>query len=81
MVGFRPGGTFVPWPLPDTAAPTEAFRPAALGLSVRCEFFEEREAHAMLAWPHSGFPVYDAMLVPEDDPAFALRLALSEPSV
>ncbi len=26
-------------------------------------------------WPHSGFLVHDEVLVPEDDTAFALRLA------
>jgi hypothetical protein len=29
----------------------------------------------MRAWPHSGFQVHDAMLVPDGDMAFALRLA------
>ncbi len=29
----------------------------------------------MLAWPHSGFHVHDAVLVPDGDVAFALRLA------
>jgi hypothetical protein len=29
----------------------------------------------MLEWPHSGFHVHDGVLAPEDDPAFALRLA------
>ncbi len=46
-----------------------------LRLCVRRGFFEEHEAQAMLAWPHSGFHVHDAVLVPEDDTAFALRLA------
>ena len=29
----------------------------------------------MLAWPHSGFHVHDAVLLPDGDVAFALRLA------
>ena len=29
----------------------------------------------MLAWPDSGFHVHDAVLVPDGDVAFALRLA------
>ncbi len=73
--GFRPDGAFIPWPAHDTAALTEAFRRAVLRLFVRREFFEAHEAQAMLAWPHSGFHVHDAVLVPEDDTGFALRLA------
>jgi hypothetical protein len=46
-----------------------------LRLFVRREIFEEHEARAMLAWPHSGFHVHDGVLVPEDDTRFALRLA------
>lgn len=73
--GFREDGTFVPWPAHDTAALTEAFRRAVLRLFVQRGFFEDHEAQAMLAWPHSGFHVHDEVLVPEDDTAFALRLA------
>ena len=78
--GFRPDGAFVPWPARDTAALTEAFRRAVLRLFVRRGLFESEDAHAMLAWPHSGFHVpgfhvHDAVLVPDGDVAFALRLA------
>jgi hypothetical protein len=73
--GFRADGTFVPWPAHDTAALTEAFRRAVLRLFVRRGLFEPEEAEAMLAWPHSGFHVHDAVLVPEGDVAFAQRLA------
>ena len=73
--GFRPDGTFVAWPAHDTAALTEAFRRAVLRLFVRREVFEREDAEAMLAWPHSGFHVHDAVLVPDGDVAFALRLA------
>ncbi len=73
--GFRPDGAFISWPAHDTAALTEAFRRAVLRPFVRREFFEAHEAQAMLAWPHSGFHVHDAVLVPEDDTAFTLLRA------
>ena len=73
--GFRPDGTFVPWPAHDTAALTEAFRRAVLRAFVRRGVFEPEEADAMLAWPHSGFHVHDAVWVSDGDTAFALRLA------
>ena len=34
-----------------------------------------QQAAGMLTWPHAGFPVHTAVWVPEDDPAFATRLA------
>ena len=46
-----------------------------LRLFVKPGYFEGHEAQAMLEWPHSGFHVHDEVLVPEDDTAFALRLA------
>ena len=62
-------------PAHDTAQLTEAFRRAVLRLFVRRGLFEREDAEAMLAWPHSGFHVHDAVLVPDGDMAFALRLA------
>jgi hypothetical protein len=73
--GFRADGTFVPWPVHDPAPLTEAFRRACLRLFVRRGILEDHEARAMLEWPHSGFHVHDGVLAPEDDTAFALRLA------
>ena len=73
--GFRPDGTFVSWPAHDTARLTEAFRRAVLRLFVRLELFDEDQAAGMLTWPHSGFHVHTAVWVPEDDRAFATRLA------
>lgn len=73
--GFRPDGTFVMWPVQDTARLTEAFRRAVLRLFVRLELFDEEQAAGMLTWPHSGFHVHAAVWVPEDDRAFATRLA------
>ncbi len=73
--GFRADGTFVPWPAHDTAALTEAFRRAAPRLFVRRGLFECEDAEAMLAWQHSGLHVHDAVLVPDGDVPFALRLA------
>ena len=73
--GFRLDGTFVSWPAHDTARLTETFRRAVLRLFVRLELFDEEQAAGMLAWPHSGFHVHTAVWVPEDDRAFATRLA------
>ena len=73
--GFRDDGTFVSWSAHDTTALTEAFRRAVLRLFVRRGLFEREDAEAMLAWPHSGFHVHDAVLVPDGDTSFALRLA------
>ena len=52
--GFRPDGTFVTWPVHDTARLTEAFRRAVLRLFVRRELFDEEQAADMRTWPHSG---------------------------
>ena len=73
--GFRPDGTFVAWPAHDTARLTEAFRRAVLRLFVRLERFDADQAAGMLTWPHSGCHVHTAVGVPEDDRAFATRLA------
>ena len=73
--GFRPDGTFVAWPVHDTARLTEAFSRAVLRLFLRLALFVEDQAAGMLAWPHSGFHVHNAVWVPEDDRAFAIRLA------
>lgn len=63
------------WPAHDTARLTEAFRRAVLRLFVRRAPFDEDEAAGMLAWPHSAFHVHTAVWIPEDDRAFAKRLA------
>jgi len=73
--GFRLDGTFVSWPPRDTARLTEAFRRAVLRLFVRLELFDAEQAAGMLTWPHSGFHVHTAVWVPENDRAFATRLA------
>jgi len=73
--GFRPDGAFVSWPAHDTARLTEAFRRAVLRLFVRLDLFDEDQAAGMLTWPHSGFHVHTAVWVPDDDRAFATRLA------
>jgi Putative transposase len=73
--GFRPDGTFVAWPAHDTARLTEAFRRAVLRLFVRLALLDEDQAAGMLTWPHSGFHVHTAVWIPEDDRAFATRLA------
>ena len=59
--GFRPDGTFVSWPVHDTARLTEAFRRAVLRLFVRLALFDEYQAAGMLTWPHSGFHVHTAV--------------------
>ena len=48
---------------------------AVLRLFVRLALFDEDQAAGMLIWPHSGFHVHTAIWVPEDDRAFATRLA------
>ena len=48
-----------------------------LRLFVRLELFDEEQAAGMFTWPHSGFHVHTAVWVPEDDRAFATRLARS----
>ena len=63
------------WPGHDTAPLTETFRRAVLRLFVRRGLFAEDQAQGMLQWPHSGFQVHAGIGVPEDDRAFALRLA------
>ncbi|MDO8793452.1 MAG: transposase, partial [Vicinamibacterales bacterium] len=73
--GFRADGTFVSWPAHDSVRLTEAFRRAVLRLFVRLDLFDEDQAAGMLTWPHSGFHVHTAVWVPEDDRAFATRLA------
>jgi len=73
--GFRTDGTFVAWPVHDTARLTEAFRRAVLRLFERPDLFDEEQAAGRLTWPHSGFPVHTAGWVSEDDRALATRLA------
>ena len=73
--GFRPDGTFGSWPAPDTARLTEAVRRAVLRLFVRLERLDADQAAGMLTWPHSGCHAHTAVRVPEDDRAFATRLA------
>lgn len=59
--GPRPDGTFVTWPVQDTARLTEAFRRAVLRLFVRLELFDEDQDAGMLTWPHSGFHGHTAV--------------------
>ena len=73
--GFRADGTFVSWPAHEAAPLAEAFRRAVLRLFVRRGVFEDEDARAMLAWPHSGFHVHDGVWVSAEDRPFALRLA------
>jgi len=73
--GFRPDGTFVSCPVHNPARLTEAFRRAVLRLFVRLTLFDEDQAAGMLTWPRSGFHVHTTVWVPDDDRAFATRLA------
>jgi Putative transposase len=72
--GLRPDGTFVSLPVHDTARSTEAFRRVVLRSFVRLELFDEAQAAGMFTWTHLRFHV-QAVWVPEDDRAFATRLA------
>ncbi|MBL0171626.1 MAG: transposase [Gemmatimonadaceae bacterium] len=72
--GFRPDGTFVSWPVHDTAV--DRCVPSRRTPVVRApELFDAEQAAGMLTWSHSGFHVHTAVWVPEDDRAFATRLA------
>jgi hypothetical protein len=73
--GFRPDGSFVHLPLHDVATLTEAFRRAVLRLFVKRELMDIDTAQSMLAWPHAGFHVHDAVWASADDKAFTVRLA------
>jgi hypothetical protein len=73
--GFPTDGTFVSWPVHETARVTEAFRRAVRRLFVRLALLDEDQAAGMMTWPHAGFPVHTAVWVSEDDRAFATRLA------
>ena len=46
-----------------------------LRLFVRLALFDVEQVAGMLTWPHSGFHLLTAVWVPEDDRAFATRLA------
>ena len=48
-----------------------------LRLFVRLDLFDKDQAAGMLTWPQSGVHVHTAVWVPEDDRAFATRLARS----
>lgn len=71
--GSWPDGTFVSWPVHDTARLTEAFRRAVLRPFVRLGFVDSDHAAGMLTWPRSGFHVHTAVWVSQDDRAFATR--------
>ena len=73
--GFRPDGTFVHLPLHDVATLTEAFRRAVLNMFVKRELMDIETAQGMLAWPHSGFHVHDAVWAAAEDKEFTVRLA------
>ena len=59
----------------DVATLTEASRRAVLKLFVRRELLDVETVQSMLAWPHSGVHVHDAVRVAADDCQFAVRLA------
>jgi len=62
--GFRPDGTFIAWPVHDTARLTEAIRRAVLRRFVRLDLFDENQAARMRTGPHPGFHVHNAVWVP-----------------
>jgi len=64
----------VSWPAHDTVRLTEAFRRVGLQLFVRLELFDAEQVVGALTWPHSGFHLYTAVWVAEDDRAFASQL-------
>jgi hypothetical protein len=72
---FRPDGTFLHLPFHEVATLTEAFGRAVLKLFVKRELMDIETAQSMLAWPHSGFHVHDAVWEAADDKEFTVRLA------
>ena len=62
-------------PAHDTARLTEAFRRAVLRLFVRLELSDAEQAAGTRTRPHSGFQVHTAVWLPDEDRAFATRLA------
>ena len=64
-------------PAHDTARVTEAFRRAVLRLFVRLELSDAEQAAGTRTRPHSGFQVHTAVWLPDEDRAFATRLARS----
>ena len=63
------------WPAHDTARLTEAFRRAVLRLFVRLELSDAEQSAGTRTRPHSGFQVHIAVWLPDEDRAFATRLA------
>ena len=72
---FRPDGTFIHLGFHQIEVLTEAFRRALLRAFVRKELLSEHDAQSMLAWPHSGFHVHNAVRLEADDPHGILQLA------
>lgn len=72
---FRPDGTFVPLGVHSLAVLTEAFRRAVLRAFVQRGLFSAEVAASMLAWPHSGFHVHNAVRLDGDDLGGLLPLA------
>ena len=72
---FRPDGTFVPLGVHSLAVLTEAFRRAVLRAFVQRGLFSAEVAASMLAWPHSGFHVHNAVRLDGDDLGGLLQLA------
>src|ERR1019366_1849634 len=67
----RPGySEAAPRVLPVSATPARRDRPHR-----RANGHREDQAAGMLTWPHSRFHVHTAVWVPDDDRAFATRLA------
>ncbi len=72
---FRPDGTFVPLGTHALAVLTEAFRRAVLRAFVQHGLFNDEVAASMLAWPHSGFHVHNAVRLDGEDLRGTLQLA------
>ena len=72
---FRPDGTFVPLGAHSLVVLTEAFRRATLGAFVQRGLFSPDVAASMLAWPHSGFHVHNAVRLAGEDLRGTLQLA------
>ncbi|MBI4543194.1 MAG: transposase [Gemmatimonadetes bacterium] len=73
--GFRPDGTFVPLPLHDVATLTEAFRGTVLKLFVRAGGSWLRRRRRGCSRGRTLDSTHHAVLVPEEDRGFTVRLA------
>ena len=72
---YRVDGCFVPLSFHSLETLTEAFRRAVLADFVKLGLFTPETADSILAWPHSGFHVHNAVRLEAEDSQGRLQLA------